>query len=188
MPNASEKAAHDKPKRGRSAPMDPDAPHGRDENGEPLAPHGYLGNGKPRRYPVVRTDHPDLTIDMLTMGIEAPPEDIQDQTAPARARDEQQMAMDELAERLYDKWAREGKPATWPALLASKVVAGYWVAPDAVAGLKKIVDKAADYHGHRARWGTLANRSRSMEQDGKVFASFAIVDKRSPGTENTEEA
>lgn len=28
--------------------VDPDAPHGRDENGQPLAPHGYRNDGKPR--------------------------------------------------------------------------------------------------------------------------------------------
>lgn len=163
---------------GRKPPTDRDAPHGRDENGTPLAPHGYLSDGRPRQYPLVKTDLPDLTADALATPVEVPPV-LAPQTKPRAYRTEQQQAIDKVVQKVHAKWTKAGKPSAsaWPLMLEKKLVAGYWVSPDSVPGLRSLLERSATYLKLRIKFGEHVSRPEDAEQDGKVYIPFVVMDR-----------
>lgn len=95
-----------------------------------------------------------------------------------------QAALDKVVESVHTRWIDAGKPRTWPDLVAAGVVAGYWLEPHAAEKMKKMLTSGGNLLNYRIRYGTYANRSDDMEQDGKVFLSFSVLDRR-PRTSST---
>ena len=106
------------------------------------------------------------------------PASLADNVAPKNARSEAQMAIDSVVADVHAKWAEAGEPRTWPEIVATGSVAGYWVKPVSVERVKKMIKAGADYHKRAVRYGRVAPRTEEMEQDGRVFVSFAILTRR----------
>jgi hypothetical protein len=166
----------------------PEAPFGRDEKGQPIAPFGWLDEGtdkqRPRMYRVIRKDLPDLELDNLAAPLALPPK-LVTATKPLQARSDKQAKLDGIVSASYAKWVKAGKPTTWQEMIDKKLIAGYWVAPDAVDGLKSLLDSSAAFHTQkglakmRVRYGNPADRDEEMEQDGRVFLPFVALDRGS---------
>jgi hypothetical protein len=139
-------------RRGRKAVENPDAPHGyEDDKKTPKAPHGFLENGKPRVHPKVDTSVEDLSLDFLSAPMDIPAE-ILAKTAPARARDEKQQGIDKVVGLMYDAYKAAGKPKAWDDPKTPKKM--YPVPARAVAGIKRLIGRAGDYHAVAIRYGT----------------------------------
>jgi hypothetical protein len=173
-------------RRGRKPVENKDAPHGMDDQGKPNAPYGYLANGKPRVFPQATAEVDALSLDMLAAPEEVPAE-LVSKSAPARARDEKQQTMDRLVADLHKAWTDAGSPAAWDKMPKKS----YAVPASTVDGLKKLINRAADYHGIAVRFGTPVPTVRQVRnprfgQENQpptvnaqlVLISFAAKDKR----------
>lgn len=149
---------------------DLNAPFGRDAEGIAFAPHGLLPDGKPRQHAQVKTDIPELELDALGDFVAPPP---MAQTAPVQERSDRQKHIDALVNKLHTTWITRGEPRTWDDMLKQGTVGGFWVAPSAVEGLKRLVDRAARFHNVSIRYGSLVNRQPGMPDDGKIYLPFA---------------
>jgi hypothetical protein len=135
--------------RGRKPVENKDAPHGMDDQGKPNAPFGYLANGKPRVSAPATVDVEALSLDLLNAPEDVPAELVK-KTAPARARDEKQQAMDRVVSELHQEWIDAGSPSDWDRMPKKS----YPIPASAVEGLKKLVTRAGDFHGLAIKWGT----------------------------------
>jgi hypothetical protein len=136
-------------RRGRKAVENPDFPHGKDEKGNAKAPYGLLENGKPRVFPKPGAGLEGIGAEFLGAP-EAVPAELESKTAPARARDERQQAIDGVVAKLHADWTAKGKPAAWDKM--PKV--SYPVTPAAAGDLRKAINRAAEFHGIAVRFGT----------------------------------
>jgi hypothetical protein len=173
-------------RRGRQPVEDPMAPLGRDDNGEPIAPYGFLSDGRPRRYPLVRTDLPDLEADSLGMP-SAPPPDLLGLTRPTYARSEQQLHMDDVVASMHRTWIDQDSPTTWNDLADAGCIGGYWVNPEAVDGLKRLISRAVNLFGLRVKYGTPLAGPEGSDYEGKEYISFVIMDVNRRRTDDDDE-
>lgn len=171
-------------RRGRKAVENKDAPHGYTD-GKPNAPYGYLANGKPRvSAPAPEVDA--LSADMLAAPEEVPA-DLVSRTAPARARDEKQQAIDNVVKALHEAWVAAGSPAAWEKMPKKS----YTVPASQVEGVKRSISRAADFHQVAAKFGTplpvvreVRNPKYGQENQPEtikarlVMIPFAAKDKR----------
>lgn len=93
-------------------------------------------------------------------------------------RSEAQLAVDKVVETVHTAWVHAGKPSTWPDQVAAGCVAGYWFPATQVDALKKMITKAGTLFNYHVKYGTLAVRTDDMPQDGKVFVSYVVIDRR----------
>jgi hypothetical protein len=106
------------------------------------------------------------------------PSTLAQDSAPKNARNDAQLAIDAVVFNVHEAWKDAGEPRTWPLQVSAGVVAGYWVKPASVDKIKKMAKSGADYHKLAIRYGRVTPRSDDMEQDGRVFVSFTILDRR----------
>lgn len=178
---AAEASGNGTSRKGRKPASDKLAPHGRDADGTPKAPYGYLDNGNPRQYPLVETDIPELSLDELG-DIEAPPADALALTKPVSERSDRQKSIDAVVQRLHRTWEAKGKPRGWNDALNARVVGGFWVAPNGVEGLKRLIDRAGRFAEVSVKYGSLVGRRPGMEQDGKQYLPFFVRDVQARAT------
>lgn len=100
-------------------------------------------------------------------------------TAPQRARDERQVAMDGVVNKIHNDWIAVGRPQKW----AQMPKVSYTIPPRAVEGFKYIVRRAADYHGVAIKWGTSTKDSKT----GLERIVFAVRDRRQRETADAGE-
>jgi hypothetical protein len=96
-------------------------------------------------------------------------------SAPKNARSEAQIAVDAVVKDAYSKWLAAGEPRTWPLIVSTGCVAGYWVKPANVDKIQKMVKFAGVLHRVSIRMGRPAPRADDMPQDGRVFVNFAVL-------------
>jgi hypothetical protein len=187
--------AETKNRPGRKAVADPKNPHGFEADGKtPKAPHGFLENGNPRVHPKIETNLDELSLDFLSAPVEVPA-DVLAKAAPARNRDEKQQAVDTAVAALYDAYKANGKPKDWADAKTPKKM--YPTTPRGVAGLKKLLGRAADYHSVAIRYGTPVKLSKTIANPDAearkttptvkielVGIVFTVRDKREKATSN----
>lgn len=146
------------------------------------APATPSANGKPADKPA-----DSLTTDFIASGAFMLPAELSTATAPVRARNEQQRAMDTQVKGLYTKWQQNGKPTTWDAAVKAGVVATYFIAPDKAPAFKKLITRAVAFTaGTRVRWGTQFKVTEKhvtafklpADYLGREAISFCIAAKR----------
>jgi hypothetical protein len=109
-----------------------------------------------------------LDVDLLSQPQEVP-DALSSLTAPVRARDERQGAMDKVVKAKYDEWVAAGRPSRWPLMPKAR----YHVPPQAVEGLQMLVRRAADFYGCSVKWG-----SPARDAEGRQIVVFAVKDRR----------
>lgn len=117
-------------------------------------------------------------------------------SAPVRARNDKQRAMDKKVKELHALWIKASKPSTWDAMVKGGAVATYFVEPDKSADLHKLITRAVSFHGLRSRMGTafkvteahVAKFKLPAEYLGREAISFAILDKRPRATSDGKSA
>lgn len=133
-----------------------------------------------------------LSLDFLSEVVILVPGELASEAAPQRARSEKQVKMDENVAKLHKAWKTAGQPSQWPKLVEAKVVATYFVEPNKSAELKRLVNRAVQFHGIRARWGTSFSATEKLvtqyglprDYIGREVVSFAVMDKRPRSTED----
>lgn len=103
------------------------------------------------------------------------PAELAKDSAPKNARNDGQLAVDGVVRDVHAKWLEAGEPRTWPLIVETGSVAGYWVKPQSEPKIRKMVKSAADMLGVSVRYGRTTPRAEGMEQDGRVFVNFAIL-------------
>ncbi len=103
------------------------------------------------------------------------PVELARKAAPKNARNDAQLAVDAVVRDVHAKWLDAGEPRTWPLIVETGVVAGYWVRPQNEPKIQKMVKSSADLLGLSVRKGTTTPRTDDMPQDGRVFVNFTIV-------------
>jgi hypothetical protein len=137
---------------------------------------------------------PALETDFISGGAFTLAADLADVTAPVRARNEKQMAMDKMVKNLHAKWLAidpAKRPSTWDGLVKAGCVATYFVQPELAADLHKLISRAVTLHGVRSRIGTsflvtdtvranMLKRGINIPEAylGREAISFSILDKR----------
>lgn len=117
-------------------------------------------------------------------------------SAPVRARNDKQRAMDKKVKELHALWIKANKPSTWDAMVKGGAVATYFVEPDKSADLHKLITRAVSFHGLRSRMGTAFKVTEShvakfklpAEYLGREAISFAVLDKRPRATSDGKPA
>lgn len=126
---------------------------------------------KPGRKPGQKAKTYDL--DKLSMDVLNAPQAVDEtlaaRVAPQRARDEKQVAIDNVVKRVHSDWLRASKPGKW----AQMPKVRYNLHPSTVEGFKYLVRRAADYHGVAIKWGTSVR-----DQHGNEVVVFAVRDRR----------
>jgi hypothetical protein len=181
-----------KGKRGRPKVTDKTAPHGRNEDGTAKAPYGLLDNGNPRVYPNKAATVANLDVSFLAAPI-AVTEAVEAKTAPSRARDDMQQALDKVVKSLHTDWVRAGRPTVWTSKDPSVVKipkAGYWLSIQEAVGVKAMLGKAAELHECRIKYGTpIAGTNETdkggSDRRGQVLISFGALDKTNSAHEGT---
>ncbi len=112
----------------------------------------------------------------------AMPASLARRTAPTKGgRSEAQLAIDGVVETVHQAWLAAGSPSQWlgeDGMVAAGCVAGYWVLPNQVDKIRKLVKSAGDKANYAIRSGSPAPRTEDMVQDGRVFYSFCATDRR----------
>jgi hypothetical protein len=184
-----------------SVTEDPEETEYRDDDGNPVAyaPYGYLYEGtdrqKPRVYALKTAALDDDDAELFAQPMRIPAA-MMIKTAPTRARDDKQLAMDATVLKMYRAWIDAGSPTTWVSknpnektMVSTNVVGGWYWTPAKVPGVKLYIKRACEYAAHtdnveiRPRYGTPV--PGSGDNKGKVFLPFAVVDKRTNEQEGT---
>lgn len=178
------------------------APEGTEgtENPAPEVPEGN-GQNPPAEGDKPEGDKPaeasdELSLDFLAEGGVILAEALTAETMPVRARNERQQVLDRKVKAAHENWTAKGKPGDWNSQVKAGVVVTYFPAPDKSAELKRLINKAADFHGVRVRYGssfvvTEAHISRfnlKPELLGHEAVSFAVLDKKARTTATTTAA
>lgn len=149
---------------------------------------GHTGDHKPRQ--TVKRDL--TTVDVASLcAVQAPPEAINQKTAPARTRSDRQQAVDAVVAAKHKEWVAAEKPTQW--LKIPREVKGMYVqAPDRAELVRFMLRSAADFHGLRVKFGTPARVAATLPDGkpnpdaGKEIIVFAVMDKTqkttTPGT------
>lgn len=138
---------------------------------------------------------PEVTIDDINGGFMLTA-DFATQSAPVRARNERQQAMDKRVKELHALWVKANKPSNWDAMVKAGVVATYFSEPDKSAGFHQLINRAVAFHSLRARMGTsfkvteklIAQHGLPKEYLGREVISFAVLDKRPRATSDGKPA
>lgn len=168
------------------------------ENPEGNAPEGTEGNGQ---NPPAEGDKPaeasdELSLDFLAEGGVILAEALTAETMPVRARNERQQVLDRKVKAAHENWTAKGKPGDWNSQVKAGVVVTYFPAPDKSAELKRLINKAADFHGVRVRYGSsfvvteqhISRFNLKPELLGHEAVSFAVLDKKARTTATTTAA
>lgn len=131
----------------------------------------------------------ELSVDFLDSGVILA-EALVSETMPVRARNERQQVIDRKVKAAHDNWTAKGKPGDWNSQVKAGVVVTYFPAPDKAAELKRLINKAADFHGVRVRYGSsfkvtdehVKRFNLKPELLGHEAVSFAILDKKARTT------
>lgn len=165
-----------------NAPAKPNTP------AAPAAPANGTAPAKP--------EAESLSLNDITSGAFMLPAELAESSAPVRARNEKQQAMDNKVKELHAAWIKAGKPSTWAKMVEGKTVATYFVEPDKSAELHKLINRAVALHGVRSRLGTsfrvtekhVAAYGLPKHYVGREAISFAIMDKRPRATSDGKPA
>jgi len=135
---------------------------------------------------------PALDLSFITSGAVTLAPELAAESAPVRSRSDHQRAMDDVVDKLHKVWSTsDDKPTDWTKLVAAKCVATYFIEPEKVTELKKLITRAVGYHeGTRARFGTSFKATAELIRKynlpeaylGREVVSFAILDKRPRAT------
>lgn len=117
-------------------------------------------------------------------------------TAPVRARNDRQRAMDTKVKELHALWVKAQKPSTWENMVKGGAVATYFLEPDKTADFHTLINRAVAFHGLRSRMGTafkvtekhIAKFNLPAQYLGREAVSFAILDKRPRATSDGKPA
>jgi hypothetical protein len=135
---------------------------------QPPAPTpGKRGGRKPGQKPRA-WDYTGIDVNLLAdpHGVTA---ELASKAAPMRARDERQVAVDQVVTALHREWVGAGKPDRW----AQMPKKSYHVNPKGADALRMLVRRAASFLGVSAKFGKPV---RDME--GREIVVFAIRDMR----------
>jgi len=140
--------------------------------------------------PVAAPAKPELAVDFISGGAFLLTAELAGTTAPVRARNDKQRAMDTKVKELHAAWIKAGKPSTWDAMVKSQVVATYFTEPDKTAELHKLINRAVTFHTLRVRMGTpfrvteahIKRFGLPSQFLGREAVSFAVLDKRPRAT------
>lgn len=141
-----------------------------------------------------KTANGELDLDFLAEGGMILAEALTAETMPVRARSERQQVIDRKVKAAHENWTAKGKAGDWNGLVKAGVVVTYFPAPDKAAELKKLINKAADFHGVRVRYGSsfvvtqqhIERFNLKPELLGHEAVSFAILDKKARTTKPAE--
>jgi hypothetical protein len=101
------------------------------------------------------------------------------QTAPMRARDAAQVAMDGVVATLYADWIAKGSSNKWSQMPKAR----YHVDPEVAEGLRMIIKRAANFHGYSVKFGTVVR-----DTNGREVVVFAVRSQRTRTATNGVEA
>lgn len=135
----------------------------------------------------------ELDLDFLSEGGMILAEALSAETMPVRARNERQQVMDAKVKAAHENWTAKGKPGDWNSQVKAGVVVTYFPAPDKSADLKKLINKAADFHNTRVKYGSsFVVTEKHIERFnlkptllGHEAISFTIMDKKARSTRTT---
>jgi hypothetical protein len=125
------------------------------------------GGRKPGQKPRV-WDFTGIDVNLLSNPHEVTAE-LASKTAPVRARDEQQVAIDQVVTALHREWVNAGKPDRW----AQMPKKSYHVNPKGADALRMLVRRAASFFGLSAKFGMGVR-----DKNGLEIVVFAIRDMR----------
>jgi hypothetical protein len=91
-------------------------------------------------------------------------------TAPMRARDENQVAVDQVVTALHRAWLEADKPERWPLMPKHS----YHVSPKSADTVRMLIRRAASYLGVSAKFG----KPEVRDKNGREIVTFAIRDQR----------
>jgi len=139
---------------------------------------------------------PELAVDFISDGAFLLTAELAGTTAPVRARNDKQRAMDTKVKELHAAWVKAGKPSTWDAMVKAQVVATYFTEPDKTAELHKLINRAVTFHTLRVRMGTPFRVTEAHIKRfglppqflGREAVSFAVLDKRPRATSDGKPA
>jgi len=130
---------------------------------------------KPGRKPGQKAKTYDLSgisLEMVATPQEVSPE-IAKRSAPQRARDSVQLAMDAVVKQLHVRWIQANKPAAW----GNMPKAQYTIPIPSVEGFRSIVRRAADFHGYAVKFGTPVAGKTPSDEPAEIIV-FAVRDRR----------
>lgn len=133
--------------------------------------NGDAAKGRPGRKPGQPAKEYDFTgmgTDFLSNPL-AVSDEIASITAPQRARDERQVAMDGVVAKKFREWKDAGSPTKW----AQMPKARYHLNPAQVEGFRFLVRRAAEFSGVTIKWGT-----PKADKDGRQVIVFAVRSRR----------
>lgn len=120
-------------------------------------------------------------------------------TAPRNARSDEQVTMDLVVSDYHKRWIASGRKSKWADLAAAvvtsangtrkRVVATYFVSPEAAPKLKTLANKAGQLLDVRIRYGTSILVTEDLAKRhglpgthvGREAVSFAVMDKSTRG-------
>lgn len=188
----------DKPADAPEVPEVPEVPEA--QNPPADAPEGN-GQNPPAEGDKPEGDKPaeaadELSLDFLAEGGVILAEALTAETMPVRARNERQQVLDRKVKAAHENWTAKGKPGDWNSQVKAGVVVTYFPAPDKSAELKRLINKAADFHGVRVRYGSsfvvteqhIQRFNLKPELLGHEAVSFAVLDKKARTTAATTAA
>jgi hypothetical protein len=94
---------------------------------------------------------------------------IASQTAPMRARDAAQVAMDGVVAKLHEDWVAKGSSNKWSQMPKAR----YHVAPEVAEGLRMMIKRAANFHGYSVKFGNAVR-----DTNGREVVVFAVRSQR----------
>lgn len=140
---------------------------------------GHPGDHKPRV--VTKRDLTGLDETMLEM--RAPTAQISESTAPARARDPRQQAIDKAVADLHTKWKNGSKERQWAKIPATEK-GMYLVPPNRAELVRAMVRSAGEFHKLSIRFGTPARVGPRLPDGkpnpdaGKEIIVFVAITRR----------